>query len=168
MLRLLALPGAEYLMPVLFPSFVRDAGNAISRALRRVGLRAPQLEEEWRSYVSLTEPGNRHAFLRTLHSVIDLSGQAVSANDRLYLASRVPTLIMWGRRDRIIPVSHATVAHEAIPGSRLVIFDESGHFPHVEEAARFVEVLVDFIATTEPMHLDEPAWRALLTSGPPG
>jgi pimeloyl-ACP methyl ester carboxylesterase len=163
-LRVLSLPGVEYLMPVLFPSFVRDAGNALSRRLRSLGLRAPHLEEEWRTYVSLTEPGNRHSFVRTLRSVIDPSGQAVSARDRLYLASRLPTLILWGRRDRMIPVEHAAVAHEAIPGSQLVLFESSGHFPHAEEPRRFVEVVTRFVDTTEPMRLDEAEWQALLTA----
>jgi pimeloyl-ACP methyl ester carboxylesterase len=164
LLRVLTLPGAEYLMPVLFPSFVRNAGNAVSRTLRRIGLRAPQLEQEWRGYVSLTEPENRQAFVRTLRSVVDFGGQTVSAHDRLYLASRLPTLILWGKRDRIIPVEHATAAHEAIPGSRLVIFDDSGHFPHNEEPHHFVDVLTEFIDSTEAVHLDEPEWRALLTA----
>ncbi len=164
-LRALTLPGAEYLLPVLFPSFVRDAGNALGRSLRRLGLRAPHLEEAWRSYVSLTEPGNRHAFVRTLHSVVDPSGQSVSAHDRLYLSSSLPTLILWGRRDRFIPVEHAAAAHEAIPGSRLVIFEESGHFPHTEEPEHFVEVVTDFVDSTEPMHLDEAEWQAVLCGG---
>ncbi len=167
-LRALSLPGVEYLMPVLFPSFVRDAGNALSRRLRRFGLRAPRLEEEWRTYVSLTEPGNRHAFIQTLRSVVDPGGQAVSARDRLYLAAHVPTLIVWGRHDRMIPVEHAVTAHEAIPGSRLEIFEDSGHFPHVEEPGHFVDVVTDFIDTTEPKPLDEAGWQARLTSGAHG
>lgn len=166
-LRALTFPGSEYVMPVLFPSFVRDAGNKISKTLRRLGWRAPQIEEEWRSYVSLTEPETRTAFVRTLRAVIDMSGQTVSAHDRLYLASRLPTLVVWGQRDRIIPVEHAHAAHAAIPNSRLVIFDESGHFPHVEEPEHFVDVVRDFLTTTEPMQLAEPEWRALLTAGPP-
>lgn len=167
MLRALALPGVEYLMPVLFPSFVRDAGNAISRGLRRLGLEAPHLEQEWRGYVSLTDPAKRHAFISTLRAVVDPRGQAVSAHDRLYLAARLPTLIMWGRRDRIIPVEHAAAAHAAIPGSRLVLFDEAGHFPHCEDPKHFLEVLTSFVDTTDPMDLDEPEWRALLTAGRP-
>jgi pimeloyl-ACP methyl ester carboxylesterase len=161
-LRALTLPGVEYLLPVLFPSFVRDAGNALGRRLGRWGFRAPHLEEEWRGYAALTEPASRRAFVRTLHSVIGPGGQTVSAHDRLYLSSRLPTLIVWGRRDRYIPVAHATAAHDAIPGSRLVIFEESGHFPHVEEPQHFVEVVTEFVDTTEPMHLGEDEWRALL------
>lgn len=169
LLRALTLPGVEYLMPVLFPSFVRDAGNALSRKLRGLGLRAPRLEEEWRTYVSLTEPGNRPSFMRTLRSVVDPAGQAVSATDRLYLTSRVPTLIIWGRHDRMIPVEHAFAAHAAIPQSRLAVFEDSGHFPHAEEPQRFVEVVSDFVETTEAGRLDEaePAVEIRCLSGRP-
>ena len=48
---------------------------------------------------------------------------------------------MWGRRDRIIPVEHAQPAHNAMPGSRLEIFGDAGHFPHCEAPERFVETL---------------------------
>ena len=72
-----------------------------------------------------------------------------SALDRLYLAAHLPTLIVWGRRDDIIPVAHAQAAHEAIPGSRLVILDDVGHFPHLEAPDRFLEVLQDFLGETK-------------------
>src|SRR5690606_32893445 len=65
-LRSFALPGSEYVMPVLFPSFVRDMGNAISRKLGELGIRAPLIEEQWRAYGSLVEPETRAAFVRTL------------------------------------------------------------------------------------------------------
>jgi len=167
-LRALTFPGVEFLMPILFPSFVRDAGNAISRSLRGLGLRAPRLEEEWRGYVSLTDSETRAAFLRTLRAVVDMGGQAVSAHDRLYLSSLLPTLIVWGERDGIIPVAHAHEAHQAMPGSQLVLFEESGHFPHVEEPQRFIEALTGFVETTEATHLDGRVWHELLTAGPQG
>jgi pimeloyl-ACP methyl ester carboxylesterase len=167
LLRALSIPGVEYVMPVLFPSFVRDAGNALGHRLSSFGLRAPRLEEQWRGYVSLTDPETRQAFVRTLRAVIDMGGQSVSARDRLYLSSLMPTLIVWGERDRMIPVAHAHEAHQAMPGSQLVIFEESGHFPHTEEPERFAEAVLSFVDQTEPAHVDEPAWRALLTAGPP-
>lgn len=166
-LRAAALPGAEYLFPLLFPSFVRSLGNAFSRRVASLGIRAPHIEEEWRAYASLTLPDNREAFVRTVRSVIDLRGQTVSAHDRLYLASGLPTLIVWGAQDRIIPVSHAYAAHEALPGSRLEIFEHAGHFPHVEDPMRFVRVLESFLRDTEPMHLDRDQWQAMLTAGDP-
>jgi pimeloyl-ACP methyl ester carboxylesterase len=42
-----------------------------------------------------------------MRAVIDAGGQSVSAVDRLYLAAHMPTLIVWGDQDRIIPLSHA-------------------------------------------------------------
>jgi pimeloyl-ACP methyl ester carboxylesterase len=166
-LRALTLPGVEYVMPVMFPSLARNAGDAVARALHRLGARAPHVAQEWRAYTALTRPENRRAFVRTLRSVIDLSGQAVSANDRLYLSSWLPTLIVWGGRDHIIPKDHAIAAHEALRGSRLVIFERAGHFPHAEEPDQFVDAVVAFVDSTEPAHLDESRWRAELAAGPP-
>ncbi len=154
LLRFMTLPGSEYLMPVLFPSVVRERGNELSRMLHSHGIRMARLGEMWRSYASLTESANRQSFIRTIRSVIDPGGQTVNAMDRLYLAEEIPTLIVWGDRDTVIPVSHAYAAHEAIPGSRLEIIEGSGHFPHVEAPDRFLEVLVDFLDTTEPATFD--------------
>lgn len=161
-LRALAVPGSEYVLPVLFPPFVADWGNSVSRWLGDRGLRAPGMEQKWRSYASLTDAATRRSFLRTLRSVVDSGGQTVSAHDRLYLAQHVPTLLIWGERDDIIPVSHAYDAHAAMPASRLEVFEGSGHFPHVEEPRRFVEVVDDFIARTDPSEPDLEAWHQRL------
>jgi pimeloyl-ACP methyl ester carboxylesterase len=153
MLRFMTLPGSEYLMPVIFPPFVRDGGNWVSRQLLRRGVRMGRLAEMWSAYASLTESENRPAFVRTLRAVIDPGGQTVNAADRLYLAAHLPTLIIWGAQDTIIPVAHAQTAHEAIPGSRLEIIADAGHFPHVEIPERFLQILLDFLDTTEPARL---------------
>ena len=154
LLRFMTLPASEYLMPVLFPSFVREWGNDLSDLLHRRGVRMYRLGEMWRSYASLTESSNRQSFIRTLRAVIDPGGQTVSAMDRLYLAGEIPTMIVWGDGDSIIPVSHAYAAHQAIPGSRLEIIQGSGHFPHVEAPERFLAVLTDFLETTPAAHVD--------------
>jgi len=162
LLRFMTLPGSEYLMPVLFPSIVRERGNEISRVLYKYGIATARLGEMWRSYASLTESTNRQSFIRTIRSVIDPGGQTVSAMDRLYLAEEIPTLIIWGDCDTIIPVSHAYAAHEAIPGSRLEIIEGSGHFPHVEAPDRFLRVLLDFLGTTERASIDTENLQHLL------
>jgi pimeloyl-ACP methyl ester carboxylesterase len=164
-LRVLSLPGAEYLMPVFFPSFVRARGNRISRWIQRKGVHAPYVGELWRAYGSLVDSENRQAFVRTLRAVVDPGGQSVSATDRLYLASAMPTLIIWGDRDGIIPIEHAHQAHAAMPGSRLEIFPGVRHFPHVEQPRRFVALLSDFIASTEPSSLDLETYRELVRAG---
>jgi pimeloyl-ACP methyl ester carboxylesterase len=164
-LRMLTLPGAEILMSVVFPGFVRDYGNRLSLFLRDRGVRAPHLVEMWRAYTSLVESDTRRAFLRTLRAVVDSGGQAVSATDRLYLAAHMPTLIVWGDRDDIIPVAHAHAAHAHIPGSRLEIFAGAGHFVHAEQPERFAHVLHDFIESSEPAPPDIEAYRERLISG---
>lgn len=161
-LRLLALPGAELVMPILFPPLVKTAGDAVSRLLGRMGVRSARAAETWLAYSSLTEGDNRRAFVRTVRSVIDPGGQSVSAMDRLYLAASMPTMIVWGDQDEIIPVRHAFAAHEAIPGSRLEIIEGAGHFPHVEAPERFVEILTDFIGSTEPSRFTPALLRRLL------
>ena len=166
-LRALTFPGAEYVFPLVCTPRFRDAGNRVAAWLHQAGVQAaPVIEEMWRSYTSLVEADTRRAFFRTLHAVVDLGGQAVSATDRLYLTSHVPTLIVWGAQDPFIPVSHAAAAHEAMPASRLVIFDDVGHYPHCEDPERFIQVLVDFITSSEPAHLSEARWRELLRSPP--
>jgi len=161
-LRALTLPGTEWVMPLIFPPFVRTQGDALGRWLYRKGLRAPHLAEMWRAYASLTEPESRRAFVRTLRAVVDAGGQSVSARDRLYLTAAMPTLIVWGDADPIIPVEHAHAAHAAMPHSRLEIFAGCGHFPHVEEPTRFAETLMAFIDETKPAAAEPAVYRELL------
>ena len=165
-LRLMALPGGEYLMPALFPAFVRNWGDPVIRRFGGRGFRNSQAAEMWRSYKSLTDAEGRHAFVRTMRSVIDPGGQSVSAVDRLYLTAHMPTLIVWGDHDKIIPVDHAYLAHEAIPNSRLEVMEGVGHYPHVEEPVRFVEILMDFLRTTEPNKFNPEEQLDLLRQGP--
>ncbi len=150
MLRLLAVPGVELVLPLLFPHVAGEWGDSVVRFVEDRGVRNPRVTEMWQSYRSLTDPVYRRAFLKTMRSVIDAGGQSVSAIDRLYLAGGLPTLIVWGADDHIIPVSHAYRAHEALPHSRLVVFEGVGHFPHAEVPERFVNAVVDFIDSTDP------------------
>jgi pimeloyl-ACP methyl ester carboxylesterase len=165
LLRVLTLPGAEYLMPIGFPKPLVDRATEVGRHLGRRNIRSPRLAEMWRAYASLAGAPNRSAFVRTMRGVIEPSGQMVNARDRLYLAAHIPTLIVWGDRDGIIPVSHAHTAHELIPTSRLEILHDVGHFPHVEDAEQFCEVLLDFMQTTKPASTQHEALRDILLKG---
>ncbi|MEM8621018.1 MAG: alpha/beta fold hydrolase [Actinomycetota bacterium] len=164
LLRTLSMPGAEYLMPIGFPMPLVERVDDVGRLLARRDIRWPWLSEMWRAYRSLAGASNRQAFVRTMRGVIEPGGQIIDATDRLYLAARVPTMLMWGANDAIIPAEHGERAHELIEHSRLEILDEVGHFPHVETPDRFVELLVDFVETTEPGPGDAP-WRDVLSAG---
>ena len=164
LLRAAALPGADWVLPVLTSSSVQGIGRGVAKALR-LGRVAPDgdLAVLARGFASLNSKGSREAFLHTVRSVIEPSGQRVSARDRLHLAAVLPTLIVWGERDSIIPASHGREAHEAMPGSRFEVFDGAGHMPHHDDPERFAAILTDFCAGTEPARLTTDHWRPLMT-----
>jgi pimeloyl-ACP methyl ester carboxylesterase len=58
-----------------------------------------------------------------------------------------PTMIVWGFDDRVIPVQASLSLHRRIPGSRLEIFERTGHVPQLERPARFNALLDDFLVT---------------------
>jgi len=151
LLKVLTLPGSEILLKVACAGPLRDALGAVGDLGSKLGLAtSPHMQELWRSYSSLGDNETRAAFLRTLRAVIDTGGQAVSAANRLHLAGEMPTLIVWGDADPIIPVEHAHAAHEGIDGSRLEIFPDVGHYPHCEDPEHFIAVLLEFIESTVP------------------
>jgi pimeloyl-ACP methyl ester carboxylesterase len=59
---------------------------------------------------------------------------------------KVPTLILWGGRDRLIPAEYGGLFKQDIAGSRLVLFDDLGHVPQEEDPARTVAVVESFLA----------------------
>ncbi len=161
-LRAAALPGSEVFIAATAAAGSK-VGSAIGRGLSAIGLRPnADVAEVARGYASLSDPERRAAFLGTLRAVVGTRGQRVDASDRLYLAEAVPVLIVWGAHDSIIPVRHGEDAHEAIPGSRLEIFDDVGHLPQLEAPGRFIAVLERFLRETEPAHFDRSEWRARL------
>jgi pimeloyl-ACP methyl ester carboxylesterase len=128
-----------------------------------VGLRpGSDLEEMARGFASLGDMEARQAFVHTVRGIMDIGGQRVSARDRLYLAASVPTLLVWGERDRMIPVAHGRTAHEEMPGSRCVVYERAGHFPHRDHPWRFAADLLEFVQETEPAVVDEDEVRLLM------
>jgi pimeloyl-ACP methyl ester carboxylesterase len=167
LLRAAALPGAEYVLPVLVQPALLRAGVAVGAFLERMGLRpGPDLAEFARGYGSLGDVATRQAFIQTLHAVIEPGGQRVSARDRLYLAAEVPTLIICGRHDRIIPAEHARRAHAEMPGSYFLEIPEAGHFPQLDRPREFIDALVSFIGSTVPAQAGPDRLRARLLEGP--
>jgi len=147
LLRSATLPGAEYVLPVIASGWVRERAESVGRVLARVGWAAsPDATEAWHGFMSLADADSRHAFLAATRSVIDPGGQTVNANGQMLMAIEIPTLIVWGTRDKMIPAWHATTAHQAIAGSRLELFEGAGHYPHLDDPERFAQVLGDFIA----------------------
>jgi pimeloyl-ACP methyl ester carboxylesterase len=166
-LRAAVLPGAELVLPWLSAAATRGISTMV-KAFGRIGFReSADLEQTWRSFYALGDPMARRAFLHTVRGLIDLGGQRVSATDKLYLAAGLPTLIVWGERDPLIPVDHAYRGRDSMPDSWLEIFHGAGHYPYLDDPERFVAVLRDFIETTEPLPFDAGRLSIRLRTGPP-
>jgi pimeloyl-ACP methyl ester carboxylesterase len=167
-LRLASLPmGSEALallrLPLMLPA-VQIAGRTFGTVFGSTGL-GRNLPDVLRIMADLPEPMASSAFSRTLRAVVDWRGQIVTMLDRCYLTESIPVQIIWGTQDVVVPVSHARMAHAAIPGSRLEIFERSGHFPFHDDPDRFIEVVEQFIDTTKPAQYDPAALRELLRGG---
>jgi pimeloyl-ACP methyl ester carboxylesterase len=167
LLRAATLPGSELVMPLIIRDWAVRAGSSVGDLLGRLGVHVrSDVEEMARGYASLVEADAQGAFLHTLRAVIDPGGQKVSAMDRLYLAERMPVLIIWGERDPIIPVKHGRAAHAAIPHSRMVEIPGAGHWPQLDEPRLVSDELTSFIAETEPFVFDLDWMREQLRRGP--
>ena len=168
LLRLAAAPNADLLTPTFGSPVFKTGARVAAHLLRLLGTDLGRdTEEILRSSTSLPDSAARRAILRTLRSGVDWRGQVITMLDRAYLTEGMPTLLLWGAHDAIIPVEHAYLAAAAMPGSRLEIFDEAGHFPHHSDPQRFTSVVRAFLADTAPSQFEPDLWRERLRRGQP-
>ncbi len=165
-LRLASTPGADLVLPLLRLRGARMLGHGTFNLLGALGTDIGRDAADMvRVFDALPDATTRRAFVRTLRAVVDLRGQVITMLDRCYLTRGMPTLLIWGRHDAIIPYDHGVLAHSAMPGSRLETFESAGHFPHHANPTRFLHVLYDFLATTKPAPYAAQEWRELLRRG---
>ncbi|WP_020109001.1 alpha/beta fold hydrolase [Nocardia sp. 348MFTsu5.1] len=167
-LRALSLPFSEYALGAVSLPMVFSTFSAASRTLHEhlpVALFRDN-NEIIRVLERMPEKGSAEVFARTLRSAVDWRGQVVTMLDRCYLSAGIPTLIIWGSDDQVIPVQHAHMLHSAMPGSRLIIFDKSGHFPFRDDPDRFVDLVLSFVASTVPANINRGDVKIALRQGP--
>jgi hypothetical protein len=109
----------------------------------------------------------RHAFVRTAHTVIDWRGQTVSASRQLGLLRDVPVLVAWGAKDTTIPPHHHRSFGERVPHAVLVEIPDAGHYLHETAPAKLLAAMEAFLATTAPFQYSEARWTDLLTAAQP-
>ena len=63
----------------------------------------------------------------------------------LHRLKRLPTLLIWGKQDAIVPVSVGEAYRAAIPGAQLIVLDHCGHHPEVEQTDAFVQHVQHFL-----------------------
>jgi pimeloyl-ACP methyl ester carboxylesterase len=129
-------------------AFVNDQSTAGSRALQEVfACDAKTVElaaEEAGILERLRDPMAREAFLAMLRSVGDIRGQHVTALSQLHLVG-APVLLIHGRDDTTIPVSHGQAAESQFADARLEVLEDCGHCPHREAPALVLDLLERFL-----------------------
>ena len=98
-------------------------------------------------YRSRDMPGAKQAVVKVIRTTTGLTGvrKEYVLVDELKRV-KVPLMVVWGAQDQIFPVSHAYRASEAAPNARLKVFDQCGHWPHMEKAAAFNSLVRDFLS----------------------
>ncbi len=95
-------------------------------------------------YVALSRaPGHRETLLAIM------AGDRVEATAEALSAIQIPTLVMWGRDDNLVPVSGAQKFADAIQGSDLIVYENIGHLPQEEHAAQSIQDVRDFMMDVE-------------------
>ncbi|HEY2833513.1 MAG TPA: alpha/beta hydrolase [Sporichthyaceae bacterium] len=149
-LRAATLPGAEWALPLLAHTRVISTVGWLVDSGRAILGRGTTGHHTLSAFGSLADGARRRAFVITARNIINIAGQRVSGVDKLHLTAEVPTMIVWGGRDPIIPAAHARQATAALPDARVEVFENAGHFPHCDEPVRFADLLLDFLAGTTP------------------
>ena len=136
-------------LPVLGGLTYQPGLSAIGGMDRRVLFhRPPPFADEFLSELRRVQalPGSRRAALRSIRSGVNLGGLR---KERLILDRlprlEAPVLTVWGENDRVLPVEHASAVRSALPSSRVVIYPECGHWPQMERAAEFNQLVIQFV-----------------------
>ncbi len=154
LLRAATLPGSSLVLSSLLTS-------RWDRLWERLGWVQPDealYPEKKRMRALLAQPDHRWAFLRMLRGVSNITGQTASAVQHLGLFTQ-PMLLLWGGRDRTIPVAHAQRAVRQLKRAHLEILPECGHYPHLEQPAAVARLLEQF--------LQAPEWPPATVPPPP-
>jgi len=161
--RLASVPGAGHAIALTSRAPLRRPIVTAARLLAQVGvLGHSDLDEATHILRGLRDRSTRTAFLRTLRAVVDYRGQAVSSRDRMYLAAAIPTLLVWGSRDPVVPVHHARAVCDELPTTSLHVVAEAGHMPQLSCPSGFAEAVTTFVASTSPAVHDAELWRSLM------
>ncbi|MGA2191765.1 MAG: alpha/beta hydrolase [Nitrospirota bacterium] len=84
--------------------------------------------------------------VETILSIHSAGGFRTDVEERLS-DIKATSLIIWGREDRVVPVSYAKVFHERIRGSKLLVLEGVGHLPYIERPEEFNSAVNDFLAS---------------------
>lgn len=92
----------------------------------------------------ITQPGAKRAFKSAFENSV--YNQIGAGRLKQIGGSKIPTLIIWGRHDNLIPLEYSKIFQEAIEGSRVEIVEDAGHAPFAEKPAIVCQLLQRFLS----------------------
>lgn len=159
--RALVLVGATGLVPL-----TRPEREAIARSVRDTSREGTErklgfvvedrglVSREWieEEHRINTSPGAAETFDRfASYLLADTGIVADGVAERLAgLGSQIPTLLVWGTEDRVVPLSVGEAAARLLPDARLVVIEGAGHLPYLERAATFNTAVLEFLGCAWP------------------
>lgn len=145
-LRAISLPGADLVLRGVSDRRAVASARWLGTTLNRMGVDSILCRQGTLDSLSLyADEVQRHAFLSTLRHVVNHRGQRVNGWEALDGMEPSRVMFTWGARDSVIPVAHGRRAHAVLPGSRLEVFDESGHLPHQDDPGRFAIAVAEHV-----------------------
>ena len=157
----LAGPGYLQSLPLIARLFRRPLAGALfialpaPRAWVKVGLRAAYYDRRLvdRKHLARYAPcyqdrDARRALVETCRQLVPSDCDEISA---WYGRLRLPMLLLWGRQDRIVPLSQGERLEKAVPGARLVVIEECGHNPQEEKPEETFEIIDRFEKQLPPL-----------------
>ena len=139
-------------LPILGEYFVRPSRKGSEDLQKEIFYDRDLITDEWieEDYQMSNQPGAQRCLLSALRSMGNIWGfkreiyMPILENlDKI----EVPTLIIWGKQDQIIPVAHAHAAAQRLPDARLHILDGCGHVPNIERAEEFNQLVTAFLSS---------------------
>lgn len=116
---------------------------------------------------SMNSPRQRHTFVRTARTVLDLRGQLVSAAGTFSILSEMPVMIAWGANDKTIPPHHHHALAHRLSDAYACEIPDAGHFPQETAPLALTRAVQAFLASTDPYDYDEDRWRSRAVPGAP-
>lgn len=149
-LKVASLPGSGLAMSAMASRATIATASWFGRQASRFGASPQILQPDSLARLrEFSDRDTRAAFLATLRSVVDHSGQKVSALGKLATARHMPVLMIWGEKDPTIPLSHANNAAERLPSATLIVMPGVGHEPHKADPQMCAELIADYASDRE-------------------
>lgn len=128
------MPAVRWIMEYVLPRGLVD--SSVRNVYGNPAIVTPALVDRY--YELALRAGNRQALVQRLQ-------QPLHGNEDTIKTVQQPTLVVWGAKDRLIPVSHAHRFEQDIRSSQLAVFDRLGHVPHEEDPQQTVRAVLAFL-----------------------